>query len=180
VVRDDLRGMGYSERFPCDMALDALVLDIEAVAENLGLTRFKLAGVTAAAAVAMAYAAAHPEQVSRLVLLEPFPRGRAWSDSSPVRRLTETIAALAEDDWSVFTQALAGAVTSFAVGEQAHELAVGLERGASPNTFLAYENAIRSLDLAPLLPLVRMPALVLHNPRLADRLRAGRGRASFR
>ena len=45
--------------------------------EALGLERFPLLGVSQGGAVAVAYAARHPERVSRLVLCSAYARGRA-------------------------------------------------------------------------------------------------------
>jgi DNA-binding CsgD family transcriptional regulator len=120
-------------------------------------------GISAGAAVAAAYAAHHGDRVSRLVLLDPFPTGPAWSEFSPLRRLLELIAQLTEDQWSVFVLATSNVVTNFASSEQARELAASLEASASPKTFLAYEHAMRDVDLTPMLPRIDLPALVLHN-----------------
>lgn len=163
VVRYDLRGMGSSDRLITEMSLDGLQLDVEAVVDRLALPRFALMGVSAGAVVAMAYAAAHPERVSRLVLLDPFPSGPAWAVYSPLRRLLQVISALTEDDWSVFTLVAGNAVTNFTSPEEARALAMTLEGSASPKTFLAYEHMMREVDLTNALPSIRVPALVMHN-----------------
>jgi pimeloyl-ACP methyl ester carboxylesterase len=163
VIRYDLRGMGSSDRLVSEMTLDGLCLDVDAVVDRLGLPRFALVGISAGAAVAAAYAAAHQDRVSRLILLDPFPTGPAWSEYSPLRRLLELIAGLTQDDWSVFALATSNVVTNFASSEQARALAASLEASASPKTFLAYEYAMREVDLTGLLPTIEVPALVMHN-----------------
>ena len=45
--------------------------------EALGLERFPLLGVSQGGAVAVAYAARHPERVTKLVLCSAYARGRA-------------------------------------------------------------------------------------------------------
>lgn len=163
VIRYDLRGMGSSDRLISEMSLDGLQLDVEAVVDRLGLPRFALIGISAGAVVAAAFAARHPERVSRLVLLDPFPSGPAWAGYSPLRRLLEVISALTEDNWSVFTLVAGNAVTNFTSPEEARALATTLEGSASPKTFLAYEHMMREVDLTEVLPAVRAQALVLHN-----------------
>ena len=86
LVRFDVRGTGLSERDVSDYSLEALLLDLEAVVDRLGLARFALFGAADAGPVAIAYAARHPERVARLVLWCAWARGadvqspriRAW------------------------------------------------------------------------------------------------------
>jgi pimeloyl-ACP methyl ester carboxylesterase len=54
LVRYDGRGSGLSDRNVADYSVDAQMLDLEAVAERLGLQRFVLVGSFAAAPVAVA------------------------------------------------------------------------------------------------------------------------------
>ena len=68
VVRYDERGFGMSDWAVDDFSLDARVGDLEGVIEALGLEHFAMLGMSGGSAVAMAYAARHPERVSRLVL----------------------------------------------------------------------------------------------------------------
>ena len=42
--------------------------DLEAVADTLQIEKFPLLGISCGAAIAVAYAAKHPERVSRLIL----------------------------------------------------------------------------------------------------------------
>ena len=68
VVRYDERGFGMSDWNVDDFSLEARVSDLEAVLAATGLDRFALLGMSGGSAVAMAYAVAHPERVSRLIL----------------------------------------------------------------------------------------------------------------
>jgi pimeloyl-ACP methyl ester carboxylesterase len=72
----DLRGTGASA-IPADPAsyrCDRQVDDVEALRMHLGLDRIDLLGHSAGAALALLYAARHPDRVGRLVLLNPSPR----------------------------------------------------------------------------------------------------------
>jgi len=68
VVRYDERGFGMSDWTVDDFSLEARVSDLEAILAATGLDRFALLGMSGGSAVAMAYAIAHPERVSRLIL----------------------------------------------------------------------------------------------------------------
>lgn len=68
VIRYDERGFGMSDWNVDDFSIEARVGDLEAVLEATGYEQFALLGMSGGSAVAMAYAAAHPERVSRLIL----------------------------------------------------------------------------------------------------------------
>ena len=68
VVRYDERGFGTSDRAVDDFSLEARLGDLDAVLAATGFERFALLGMSGGSAVAMAYALAHPERVSRLIL----------------------------------------------------------------------------------------------------------------
>ena len=68
VVRYDERGFGLSDWTVDDFSLPARLADLEAVVDASGVERFALLGMSGGSAVAMAYAIAHPERVSRLIL----------------------------------------------------------------------------------------------------------------
>jgi pimeloyl-ACP methyl ester carboxylesterase len=72
----DLRGTGGSA-VPVDPAsyrCDRLVDDVEALRVHLGLDRIDLLGHSAGAALALLYAARHPDRLRRLALVTPSPR----------------------------------------------------------------------------------------------------------
>jgi pimeloyl-ACP methyl ester carboxylesterase len=76
-IRYDERGCGLSDWEAADFTFDDWVTDLESVVEALGLERFPLLGVSQGSAVAVAYAAKHPEQVTKLILCSSYARGRA-------------------------------------------------------------------------------------------------------
>lgn len=76
-IRYDERGCGLSDWEATEFTFDDWVTDLESVVEALGLERFPLLGVSQGGAVAVAYAARHPEQVTKLVLCSGYARGRA-------------------------------------------------------------------------------------------------------
>lgn len=76
LVRIDRRGSGLSDRRAEDLSFEAWVSDLETVVDTMGLERFPLVGFCQGAAVAIAYAARHPERVTKLVLYAGFAEGR--------------------------------------------------------------------------------------------------------
>ena len=75
-VAFDLRGHGGSEPPKNgEHSITALAADVGAVADALGLDRFTLVGHSMGGGVALAYAAAHPARVDRLLLLDPIGDG---------------------------------------------------------------------------------------------------------
>ena len=85
VVLYDQRGTGASKRIQAgessttvSQSMDAQVADLDAVRQALGLTKFALLGDSYGGLVAMAYAAAHPEHVAKLILSDS--PGPSWND----------------------------------------------------------------------------------------------------
>lgn len=89
LVRLDLRGTG-SSAVPADASsyrVDRQVDDVEALRRRLGLARLQLLGHSAGAALAVQYAAAHPDRIERLVLVCPSPRSVGLEIPDAARRL---------------------------------------------------------------------------------------------
>jgi pimeloyl-ACP methyl ester carboxylesterase len=74
LVRYDERGCGLSDTGIGEPSLDLWVGDLETVIDAVGLERFALLGVSQGAAIAVAYAARHPDRVSDLVLYGGYAR----------------------------------------------------------------------------------------------------------
>jgi len=80
VVFYDQRGIGSSKRLQpgASQSMDAQVADLEAVRQTLGLDKVTLVGDSYGGLLSMAYAAAHPEHVARLVLSDS--PGPSWKN----------------------------------------------------------------------------------------------------
>jgi pimeloyl-ACP methyl ester carboxylesterase/DNA-binding CsgD family transcriptional regulator len=99
VVRYDERGCGLSDREPGDLSVETWVADLEAVVAAAGLDRFALLGVSQGAAVALVYAARHPERLTRLVLYGGYARGRMWRGNE-ARRHAEAMMSAIRAGWT--------------------------------------------------------------------------------
>ena len=116
LVRYDGRGTGLSEREATDFSLDARMLDLEAVVEQLGLGRFDVFAQVTAGPVAIAYAARRPERVSHLLLWCSHARG---SDILQTPQ-GQAIFGLVDQDWVLYTETMAHATLGWSGGELAH------------------------------------------------------------
>lgn len=89
----DQRGHGASERRPADVSRSAYVADVRAVCEQLGLHQPVLIGQSLGGHTAMLTAAAHPELVRGLVLVES---GAAAADPGTAQEIGDWL-----DSWPV-------------------------------------------------------------------------------
>ncbi len=99
VVRYDERGCGLSDRELGDLSVQTWVADLEAVVAAAGLDRFALLGISQGAAVALAYAARHPERLTRLVLYGGYARGRMLRGDE-ARRHAEAMTSAIRAGWT--------------------------------------------------------------------------------
>src|SRR3990172_11880881 len=157
LVRYDARGAGLSARDVTDFSLDAQMLDLEAVADQLGLERFALFASSDAGMTAIAYAASHPERVSHLILW------CAWARRSDVSRRpqTETLRALLDKDWEIYTETAARVLLGWAADAQARQFAAFLRDCVTPEVLREAIRTFYNLDVTDLLPRVKCPTLVL-------------------
>jgi pimeloyl-ACP methyl ester carboxylesterase len=167
LVRYDERGTGLSDRDVAAFSFEAFVTDLETVADQSGLSRFALLGISQGAAVSIAYAARHPERVSRLVLCGGFAKGwRKRGNAGDVARAEASIA-LIREGWGQDNPAARQMFTSLIVPDATHEEMRWfneLERvSASAATAIRLLHVLGDIDVAELLPQVSVPTLVLHS-----------------
>lgn len=82
-IRYDERGCGLSDWNATGFTFEDWVTDLETVVEAIGLTQFPLLGVSQGGAVAVAYAARHPERVTKLILCSAYAQGRSVRAVAP-------------------------------------------------------------------------------------------------
>jgi pimeloyl-ACP methyl ester carboxylesterase len=166
-VRYDGRGNGLSDRDVADISFDAFLRDLETVVDGLRLDRFSLLGVSQGAAVAIAYAAAHPDRVSHIVLHGAYALGRNRRGSEAERELARAFIALMRQGWgkehSAFVRAFSSIFIPAATPAQVRDW-VELQRLAtSAETAIRIREVCDGIDVTALLGAVRAPTLVLHS-----------------
>jgi pimeloyl-ACP methyl ester carboxylesterase/DNA-binding CsgD family transcriptional regulator len=169
LVRYDLRGCGLSDRTPADPAcsLQAWVADLEAVVDALGLERFPLLGLCQGGAIAVAFAARHPERVSRLVLYGSYVQGALVADqTSKEAREALALAQLIESGWGravpAFREVFACMLMPEASPAVARALAEMERECATPEAATRLWMAFHRLDVAEAARRLSCPTLILH------------------
>jgi class 3 adenylate cyclase/pimeloyl-ACP methyl ester carboxylesterase len=165
VVRYDMRGTGMSQRDAVDFSMEAAFRDLEAVVGDLGLEKFALLRLPSALEVATAYAAAHPERISHLIVWE----GHAQDDlDSPRKEQTEAIEAVIDRDWSLYVKVRARLISGW---ESANAPLVEdiLASAHSPESMKALNRALLQATPLPFLRDVQAPTLVLYRMGIQQR-----------
>ena len=174
LIRFDFRGGGLSDRNVGDFSLEGLLLDLEAVADRLGLETFALFGPAHFGPVAIAYAARHPERVSHLLLWSTYREASDWSSWPQV----QGIRALMNMDWNLYTEALAHMLLGWSEGEPARRFAALVRESITQEDLQRVLPAISDWDTRPLLPHVKAPTLVLQRREAIPGVTAATGLAS--
>jgi class 3 adenylate cyclase len=132
--------------------------DLEAVVERLQLERFALFGAVDAGMSAMAYAAQNSERLSHLVLWCTWAR-RPDVSGTP---LTQTLRALLDLDWEVYTETAARALLGWKAEPEARQLAAFYRQCITPEVLRSLAVALYEIDVKEQLADIRCPTLVLH------------------
>src|SRR3990170_9148027 len=163
LIRYDVRGMGLSDRPGIEESPDALMLDIDAVVDRLGLVRFALMGASALGPVAIAYAARHPERVSHLILWGAYARASDWSENAGVQALRS----LMDKDWTFYTEVAAHSLLGWSEGEPARRYAALIRESITQEDLKRAVATINQFDVEDLLPQVKAPTLVMQRRQIA-------------
>jgi class 3 adenylate cyclase len=157
----DKRGTGLSSRNLDDYSLDARIMDIEAVVEDLGLDTFALGGLSEGGPIAIAFAAKHPDRVTRLVIAGSYANGAGLAGS---KELQDGVFSILKAEWGLASKVLSelfiGDTESFMTPE-----AFGAYQRSGANAEDAYKilRAAADIDVRPLLSSIKCPTLVSHN-----------------
>jgi class 3 adenylate cyclase len=155
----DFRGSGLSEREVAPFSLDDLCLDVDAVADRLGLDSFALIGAQAGGLIAIRYALTRSQRVSLLGLADAYPSGKHYFEIPQVRAFV----AMMETDWELFTETLANYFYGWTIGEPARRLAAFLRECVTAHDAQRFFEAVRESDLSPHLGEITQPALVMQH-----------------
>jgi pimeloyl-ACP methyl ester carboxylesterase/DNA-binding CsgD family transcriptional regulator len=166
-IRYDPRGCGLSDRSPPFMSFEAWIDDLEAVVEAQGLKQFSLFGMSQGGAIAIAYAARHPEKVSRLVLFGAYARGALRRDITKLQREeAETLVKLIRLGWGRDNPAFRQLFTSQFIPDGSrdqHQWFNDLERTTtSPENAAAILEMLYQIDVTEDAESISVPTLILH------------------
>ncbi|BBX16225.1 transcriptional regulator [Mycolicibacterium duvalii] len=167
-VRYDERGCGLSDWHAHDFTFEDWVTDLESVVEAVGLQRFPLLGVSQGGAVAVAYAARHPDRVSRLVLNGAYARGRAVrATTEDEQRAAALDLELARVGWGrsdpAFRQVFAAQFLPDGTRADWEAFDQLQRRTTSAQNAVRFLEVFAHIDVRDLAGQVRCPTLVLHS-----------------
>jgi pimeloyl-ACP methyl ester carboxylesterase len=170
ILRYDGRGNGLSTWEVEDISFESWVHDLEVVVDAAGLGKFALFGHSQGGAIAIAYAARHPERVSHLILCGAYSRGayhRGQADAVEVRRALETLVRL---NWGKTNPSFFQVVTNLYIPEKASDedqcWFKDLQQiSVSPENLVKTMRACDDIDVRALLPKISVPTIVFHSDR---------------
>ena len=158
LVRYDRAGCGLSAPTDRPPSLEYELEQLAAVVGDLGPEPFDLIGASLGAAVAVAWAAAHPETVRRLVLYGGWASGAEISPPSA----RDHILGLVESHWGLGSDVLTDLFAPDATAAARAGFARYQRASSSAETARALLGMSYRLDVRGLLPRVVAPTLVVH------------------
>ena len=172
LLRLDPRGVGLSDWEFRELEIDRVVEDVEAAVDGARFDRFAMVGNSFGAAVAIAYAARHPERVSRLFLWGSYCRGALRRHPSPAQlERSAMLRRLAEMGWGTeeasFRQVFATLLVPGASKAQWSAFTDRMRLCCSGHNAARWLEAMEQVDVQDLARRVRCPTLVLHSLREA-------------
>jgi len=167
LVRYDPRGSGLSDRNADDFCLEAWISDLEAVVDAVGLKRFPLIGLCQGGTVAVAYAARHPERVSRLILYDSYLCGGYAKDvDESVQKQARALSQMIEVGWGreagAFREVFANLLMPDATKEQLRWIGELQRRSASATNASRLWDAFNTFDIRDVAGKLTVPTLIFH------------------
>jgi pimeloyl-ACP methyl ester carboxylesterase/DNA-binding winged helix-turn-helix (wHTH) protein len=166
LYRYDERGNGLSDWNIDDFSFEAWVRDFEQLIDTIQLERFALLGISQGGAVAVSYAARHPERVSKLVLCGSFARGWMLRNIPGEVERRNALLTLVRLGWGkdnpAFRQLWTTLFMPHATPEQVDWFNELQRVTTSPDNAVQLMMAAGNINIVDLLPRVQCPTLVLH------------------
>jgi pimeloyl-ACP methyl ester carboxylesterase len=166
VVRYDARGNGLSDRDVADISQAGFERDLEAVVAAAGIERFTLLALSQGVAAAVAFAARHPERVTRLILYGAYAQGRNRRGSQDDAATAQTMLAMMRQGWghpdSAFMRAFSSLYLSDASRAHIKWFAEMQRHSTSGEIAARLRVACDDIDVLDMLPAIKVPTLVIH------------------
>jgi DNA-binding winged helix-turn-helix (wHTH) protein/pimeloyl-ACP methyl ester carboxylesterase len=166
LLRYDQRGSGLSDWNVADFSFERSLSDFEELIAEVGFDKFALVGSCQGGPIGMAYAARHPERVSKLILVGSFARG--WPP--PGSMITEQFHAMLTlirlgwgRDNPAFRQLWTTLFRPDASPEEMEWMNEFQRVTSSPENAALMMAEFPKIDITDLLPKVSCPTLVLHS-----------------
>jgi class 3 adenylate cyclase len=157
IVLFDRRGTGLSDRDVTDLSLEKLLLDLDAVVEQLGLRRFALLGTGFGTVLCALYAVRHPERVSAIISLAGVISGKAFWNSPRNRALR----AMREADFDTY-------VDMIRVLSGNPRMSDNWRESITAEGQKLFVDTSESFDATEFLPQLNLPVLVLFRTNFAN------------
>lgn len=166
LLRYDARGIGLSQR-DAQVSFEAFVQDLATVIDVAKFDRFILLGLSQGCAQAIAYAAAHPDRVSHLILYGGYARGQFHrGEPERNRERIDLGCALIRNGWGSSEESHRQFFTSQfmpdADKKMQHSLNETQRLAATPEMAERFLRANADLDVSAQLSKINVPTLVLH------------------
>jgi class 3 adenylate cyclase/pimeloyl-ACP methyl ester carboxylesterase len=166
LIMFDKRGTGLSDAVSTSAlpTIEEWMDDLTVVLDEVASERAALVANIGGGLMAIAFAAAHPERVSHLVLVDCFARFLAAPDF-PIGAPSEALVpALLQADEGIGRGIMIDLFAPSLAGDaQLRRAWSRYERqAASPGSTVAIVRLIYESDLRPLLPAIRVPTLIIH------------------
>ncbi len=156
LIRYDRLGVGMSDRtiHGTDLTIENEVATLCALLDELGLERVSLVGGSCGSSTAIAFAAAFPERVERLVLYGAYSNGAEIAAPA----VTDAILAAVRAHWGLGSRLLSDLFLGKAESAEHERFAQLQRKAATAETAAAVLALVYRLDVRMHLPLVRRPA----------------------
>ncbi len=166
LVRYDARGNGLSDWNPAALSFEHFVSDLATVFDAAGVRRAPVVGLSQGAAVAVAFAARHPERVSALILVGGCARGWRVKGHATLDQRFEAMMVLMRQGWGGRNPAFRQIFTKAFFPDATPELADWWDdlqrRTTTPDNAADLLSCLGDIDVREEMIRVKVPTLVLH------------------
>ncbi|MCH7579983.1 MAG: alpha/beta fold hydrolase [Chloroflexi bacterium] len=158
LIRYDMRGSGLSDRKPGELSFDNWILDLAAVVDHLQLEGFPLLSLGfLAGPICIAYAAAHPERVSHLIMSEGYIRGEELGTPEQAKAMVDFTALYGIPVTVGTTDMSADDLKKF------QDVTKIQKQGASLEVQAQVLRTLLEVDVSSAVEKISMPTLIMHS-----------------